>query len=55
MGAHPGEAPGKPRALLELVRQHTLLIKAYDGEVNRLAEKEYPESGVCDRSMEWEH
>ncbi|MFN8619019.1 MAG: IS110 family transposase [Dehalococcoidia bacterium] len=32
--------------LLELVRQHTLLIKAYDGEVNRLAEKEYPESGV---------
>lgn len=32
--------------LLELVRQHTLVIKAYDQEITRLAEKEYPESGV---------
>jgi transposase len=32
--------------LVELVRQQTKLIKAYDVEVERMAREEYPESGV---------
>lgn len=32
--------------LLELVRQHTLLIEAYDAEVERMAKEEYPESSI---------
>lgn len=32
--------------LVELVRQQTKLIKAYDAEVERMAKEEYPESGV---------
>jgi transposase len=45
-GHIPGGLEAALLPLVELVRQYTRLIKAYDAEVKRMAEEEYPESGV---------